>query len=82
MLTPLQKLQAIKDKVTGQAQGGLIDDPSALIEIQHVLMTQYGWIPLKEFRELPIPTLWGLLDCIRRQQEAEKRELDKAKRRR
>lgn len=34
------------------------------IEVHHLLMKTYGWIPLKEFEELPIPTLINLVEKI------------------
>jgi len=30
----------------------------------HILMKTYGWISLEEFKQLPIPTLFSLLDMI------------------
>lgn len=47
--------------------------------IHHVLMKEYGWIPLDEFRDLPLPTLWNLLKCIKKEKEAEEKELQKIK---
>ena len=31
-----------------------------LIDAHHDLMVVYGWIPLEEFKALPLPTLWNL----------------------
>ena len=51
-------------------------DEDDLPRIHHEMMKEYGWIPIEEFRRLPIPTLWGLWHCI---QEDRKREYDEAK---
>jgi hypothetical protein len=50
-----------------------------LAYIHHRLMSEYGWIPLEEFKQLPIPTVISLLNVIREEKEAEKKEMDKAK---
>lgn len=39
----------------------------------HILMRKYGWIPLDEFKQLPIPTLMSLLDLIEKEYQAEKK---------
>jgi len=49
-----------------------------LIRIHHILMKEYGWIPLEEFRKLPMPTVWNLLNQIQEQKEAEERAMQKA----
>ena len=36
-----------------------------LIDIHHILMTHYRcWIPIEEFKKIPIPTLFALMDRI------------------
>jgi len=52
-----------------------------LAEIHHVLMIKYGWIPLEEFLELPIPTTFSLLEQIRNQAETERKMVKRKKRR-
>jgi hypothetical protein len=34
-------------------------------------MKEYGWIPIKEFEEMPIPMILDLVDAIIRDKEAE-----------
>lgn len=48
--------------------------------IHHILMREYGWIPLDEFKKLPIPTTFSLMEQIRQDKEQEKKEYDKRKR--
>ena len=50
-----------------------------LLEIHHILMKEYGWISLEEFKELPIPTALNLLNIIEEVKEMEKREAEKSK---
>ena len=51
--------------------------PEMLAELHHLLMARYGWISLKEFKELPIPTVLGLLESIRKEaEEMEKKMSD------
>lgn len=53
-------------------------DEEDLIEIHHILMKEYGYIPLEELRKIPIPTILELLDQI----EKYHREMERAMRRR
>jgi len=52
---------------------------SDIIRIHHVMMVNYGWISLEEFKQLPLPTLWGLLNEIETDAKREKAETDKIK---
>jgi len=49
-------------------------DDDWLIEVHHTLMKEYGWIPLEEFKRLPIPTLYNLLYLIKRDREEAKKK--------
>ena len=53
---------------------------SDLISIHDLFMVEYGWIPLEEFKELPIPTLFNLIECIRKRKEAEERAMKHGRR--
>jgi len=46
-------------------------NPDDIDKIHHKFMKHYGWIPLEEFKRIPLPTFWNLLNCII---EDEKRE--------
>jgi len=77
----MDKLQALKSRVrSGKSESSgrkQISDPDELIDIHHILMKEYGWIPLAEFRNLPIPTIWSLMRVINKYHELEKKEMDK-----
>ena len=47
--------------------------------IHHVFMKEYGWIPLQEFIELPLPTFWDLFSVIQEQKQKELEEYNKNK---
>jgi hypothetical protein len=49
-----------------------------LIEMHDYLMSEYGWIPLEEFKAIPIPTAMSLCDCIKRRYEKQA-EMSKSK---
>ena len=49
-----------------------------LPRLHHEMMKEYGWIPLEELRSLPLPTLWGLWNCIQLDREREQKEYEKA----
>jgi len=50
-----------------------------LRQLHHILMSEYGWIPFEEFKELKIPTVIGLFSEICQQHEAEMEEIEKTK---
>ena len=53
------------------------DKDQSMIAIHHILMTAYGWIPLKEFKKLPLPTMYNLLHYIGKDKEAERQAYKK-----
>ena len=62
--SPLKRQASIQKEV-------VIDD-AELITIHHSMMLVYGWIPLEEFKALPLPTLFGLVPKVN--EEIYKRE--------
>lgn len=50
---------------------------SDLKYIHHRFMSEYGWIPLEEFRKLPLPTFWNLYSVILESDKQKKEEYDK-----
>ena len=69
------KLQAIRDELFRKN----IDD-ELLRKSHHIMMCKYGYIPLEEFKKMPIPTFLSLMDCILTDIEAENRALKKIRR--
>ena len=49
------------------------NDVKNLVELHHKLMKAYGWIPVEEFKRLPIPMMLNLNELIDR----DDRELEK-----
>ena len=72
-----QRLLNFKDKLKKSKN----DPDKDMIWIHHALMKEYGWIPVKEFGELPIKTCWNLLDCIKKQHDGEEKRMNKGKHR-
>lgn len=60
-------------RIRGEDSGERSLQEKDMIRIHHELMVTYGWIPLEEFKRLPMPTLWGLWACI---QEDRKRDIE------
>lgn len=44
-------------------------DDDILIDIHHIFMKEYGWIPLEEFKKIPIPTMINLLERIQEEKK-------------
>ena len=75
------ELERLKQRLGKGGDQKRIDSEDDIIVLYHILMKEYGWIPLNQFLKLPLPVLWQLLEEIRAQREAEERQLNKAKRR-
>ena len=72
----------IRNRILGKSTGGQQMTEDDLPIIHDLMMVEYGWIPLEEFKKLPMSTLWSLLDCIKVRKEREKKEYDKANKKR
>lgn len=57
-------------------------EPKDFVYLHHKLLKHYGWIPLEEFRNLPIPTILGLLNVCLEEEELERKEAEKIKKKR
>ena len=76
------RIDRIKAKTLGKSNKGNsqpIDSPDMLIRLHHIFMVTYGWIPLEEFKKLPIPTFWNLLAEINQDAEDQHKAMEKAK---
>lgn len=73
-------LQNLKRKILGREQKETTEDD--LVTAHDILMVEYGWIPLEEFRTLPIPTMINLINCINKRRKAEKKAMEKSNRKR
>lgn len=56
-----------------------LDDPDSYIRFHHIMMMRYGYIPINEFRDMPIPATWNLLELIREDIEQENKNVPKGK---
>ena len=68
----LQKFQKIKQQHSSVS----------MARIHHTLMKEYGWIPLNEFKELPVHVVTALLDEIKHDREEENKRIKRSRRRR
>jgi hypothetical protein len=55
---------------------------SDLINVHDRLMREYGWIPIEEFRNTPIPTIMNLMQRINERDKREYEESQKMKNKR
>ena len=68
---------SLRDRILGLKGKHREVTEQTIVDWHDYLMAEYGWIPLEEFRNLPIPTTLNLLGCIRRRREAEERSMKK-----
>ena len=69
------RLQQFKENLNKKK----VTKENSLIQAHHRLMKEYGWIPLKEFLEIPIPTLFNLLIEIKKDNEEQEKQMNKGK---
>lgn len=67
-MNPLQKIKSQKHKPLQDKDLPYLHD---------LFMKEYGWIPITEFRELPMSTFWNLLSIIQERNERERAEYEK-----
>ena len=70
-MNPLLKLKQFKKE----------NNEGDLILLHHKLMRSYGWIPLEEFKNLPIPALIGLNEQINKEDKQMEMDMKKGRRR-
>jgi|WetSurMetagenome_2_1015567.scaffolds.fasta_scaffold1576048_2 hypothetical protein len=66
--------------LAGAGKGLDMQNPDSYIRIHHELMKEYGWIPIDEFRLLPIPVLMLMIENVSKDREQQRKEYEKAKR--
>jgi len=69
-LSNLKKRLFTKDKTLSEED---------IARLHHILMINYGWIPVDEFKAMPIPTLWNLLTEIEIDYKNEQKSMGKMK---
>ena len=72
------KLENLKSRISGKDNKKLITERD-LILIHHRFMKEYGWIPLEEFRKIPITTFFNLIKCMEIEQEETERQMKKGR---
>lgn len=43
----------------------------SLVWLRHRLMKHYGWMSIEDFKRIKLPELWGLIECMNKQEEIE-----------
>lgn len=63
MVNQSKKINQLREEILSNEKKQESDD--IILEIHNGFMMNYGWISLKEFKELPIPTVLNLLDKLK-----------------
>ena len=51
-----------------------------IVNLHDIFMVEYGWIPLEEFKKLPIPTFMNLINRINKRHEEEAKQMNNGRR--
>lgn len=57
-----------------------IDDEESIIRIYHLLMKEYGFIPIEEWKKLPVPLVLELMNMIESDYKKAKTKTPRGKR--
>jgi len=71
---PIQKL---KERVLSKS--GPSRNINVLFDMHELFIKQYGWIPLEEFRKIPMETLFNIFDSMERRLKKQKKRMPKIK---
>jgi len=69
----------LQNKIFTKLNKNKLNAETEFYYIHHIFMKEYGWIPLEEFKKLPMQTVNNLLDQIIKDKEAEKKMVEKGK---
>jgi len=47
------------------------------IKMHYLLCRKFGWIPVEEFKKIPIPMVLDFMECIVEEQKAEEKQFKK-----
>jgi len=75
----MRSLTDVKKLIDGKKRK-VEDSEELAIRAHHILMKEYGWIPYEEFLRTPLPVTINLLKEIEKDKNAEKKEIEKMKR--
>ena len=59
-----EKILNLQNKLFGKGSGKSLEDEETQIDVHHCFMRAYGWIPLSEYRNMPLITFFDLLERI------------------
>ena len=70
-----QRLNRVMGRLSGLTDSEWNEDK--LCEAHDILLHEYGWIPLEEFRMIPIPTFFSMLENINKRYEQQRKAMTK-----
>jgi len=75
----MDKIKSIQDRIFG-GNKKTFENPDTLISLHHIFIRNYGWIPLEEFKKIPIMTFLNLLQEIGKEAEETQKSMKVPKR--
>jgi len=72
----------ILNKINSSGLENQFKDEDVLVWYRHILMSKYGWIPLEEYKKMPLTEIIGLLDCISTENKLQEKQMKKSSRKR
>ena len=75
---PTQSILDLKKVIDSKKQTS-IPDQELIIYLHYALISKFGWIPLKELEEIPIPMLLNIMHIMQKEEEEKKKLEDKMK---
>ena len=70
----------IRERIFGNKKKTLKEKD--ILQYHDIMMVEYGWIPLEQFKQLPIPTFFNLMRQIGDRKQKESDAMKKSSRKR
>jgi len=71
---------SLRNKILDKISANKHKSDNYIVQLHDALMAEYGWIPLEEFKMLPIQTVVNLLGAAGKRKKKEQEKMKKPKR--
>lgn len=68
----------LRDLIFSKLSKNEVGVEDQIFDIHHLIMKEYGWIPLEEFKNLPMQTVNNLIAAINRDRKKQNKEMKKS----
>lgn len=67
----------LRDLIFSKISKNEVGVEDKIYDIHHLIMKEYGWIPLEEYKNLPMQTINNLMAAINRDRKKQNKQMKK-----